>query len=71
MASLVLPGGAETADELQEALYRHHRIEVPIIPFEGRRLLRISMQRYNTLDDVERLAAALGSLSDRGAWQTA
>lgn len=71
MASLVLPGGAETAGELQEALYRHHRIEVPIIPFEGLLLLRISMQRYNTLDDVERLAAALGSLIDRGAWQTA
>ena len=59
MASLVLPGGASTAAEFQDRLFLEHGIEVPVIPFEGQQLLRISMQCYNTISDVERLAAAL------------
>jgi len=59
MASLVLPGRADAAADLQERLYRQHRIEVPIIPFGGRRLVRISMQRYNAPGDVQTLLDAL------------
>jgi isopenicillin-N epimerase len=38
-----------------------HHIEVPVIawPRAPRRLLRISAQRYNTIGDYDRLAAAL------------
>jgi isopenicillin-N epimerase len=54
-------------DPLQEALYSEHRIEVPIIPWPSppHRLLRISAQLYNTLDDYARLAAALQRLVGR------
>jgi isopenicillin-N epimerase len=62
MASLVLPGGADAAADLQERLYRQHRIEVPIFPFGGRRLVRISMQRYNAPGDVQTLLDALLAL---------
>ncbi|HJW94499.1 MAG TPA: aminotransferase class V-fold PLP-dependent enzyme [Thermoanaerobaculia bacterium] len=47
-------------NELQDALFAKG-IEVPIMPWPrfGKRLLRISAQLYNTIDDYERLAAAL------------
>ncbi len=46
---------------LQDALWYHHRIEVPIFswPAAPRRLLRISMQAYSSLDDVQKLCDAL------------
>jgi isopenicillin-N epimerase len=62
MASLVLPGQAEAASELQDQLYFQYRIEVPIIPFEGLRLIRISMQRHTALEAVETLVEALGAI---------
>ena len=59
MASLILPGRAEAAAELQDQLLFEHQIEVPVIPWAGQRLLRVSMQRYVCWDDIERLAVAL------------
>jgi isopenicillin-N epimerase len=45
---------------LQRALLEKHRIEAPIMPFpQGRLLVRIAAQLYNSLDQVARLAAAL------------
>lgn len=62
LATLELPGGPpETPspmDPLQETLYELG-IEVPVIPWNGRRLLRISAQAYNSLEDYEALAQAL------------
>ena len=51
-------------DPLQEALFRDHRIEVPVLgcPAHPGRLLRISAQLYNRIEDYQRLAAALGEL---------
>ncbi len=51
-------------DPLQDALFFRHGIEVPVMPWPAppSRLLRVSAQIYNTLDDVERLAAALPDL---------
>ncbi|MBX3746269.1 MAG: aminotransferase class V-fold PLP-dependent enzyme [Verrucomicrobiae bacterium] len=46
-------------DPLQTRLFDRHRIEVPCLTFTGRRCLRISTHRYNTLDDIRQLAAAL------------
>ena len=54
-----IPGSA--FDPLQNRLYEAHRIEVPVFNFGAPpvRLLRISAQRYNTLAEFEKLAAAL------------
>jgi len=62
MVSLGLPGRAEDAAPLQDRLFFEHRIEVPIIPFAASRILRVSMQRYVSMDDVARLAEALPAL---------
>ncbi len=66
MASLALPAafgsGRERAEALNGWLYARHRIEVPVIPFRRRLLLRISAQAYNEREDYERLARALGRL---------
>jgi isopenicillin-N epimerase len=79
MASLPVQGlprfGAPNAasalelDPLHDALFREHRIEVPVLtcPAHPGRLLRISAQAYNARSDYERLATALRGLrSDRG-----
>ncbi|MEO0425064.1 MAG: aminotransferase class V-fold PLP-dependent enzyme [Pseudomonadota bacterium] len=49
------------ANPLQESLLREHRIEVPIVPWPAppARLVRISAQLYNELDEYQRLVAAL------------
>ena len=52
------------SDPLQRALFEHHRIEVPVQywPAPPARLLRISSQAYNDLDEYRVLAAALSAL---------
>ncbi len=54
-----LPAG--DAEELARAL-RERGIEVPVLEWEGRRLLRVSVAPYNTAGDLEQLAAALAEL---------
>lgn len=71
MATVILPGRFEgTAfddDPLQLELVDHHRIEVPIFGLpDGRRALRVSAHRYNSLPDYGRLADALVSLGLAG-----
>ncbi len=46
-------------DPLQRRLFEEHRVEVPVFPFGGRRLLRVSAQVYNERSDYEALARAL------------
>lgn len=67
LASLRLPDGdgvVRAIDPLQDALWHRHRIEVPVIPWPAppRRVLRISAQLYNGLEQYERLADALAEL---------
>ncbi len=59
-------------DPLQQILLERFGIEVPIYPWpvpaaespdRARRLIRISTALHNGIDDVERLAAALGALA--------
>ncbi|MGC8886331.1 MAG: aminotransferase class V-fold PLP-dependent enzyme [Verrucomicrobiia bacterium] len=47
-------------DRLQTYLWENHKIEVPVVPWENNhRILRISAQLYNHLDQYRRLAEAL------------
>jgi isopenicillin-N epimerase len=58
MAALPISDG--DWNELQDALFAQN-VEVPIMPWPQypKRLLRVSAQLYNTIDDYERLANAL------------
>jgi isopenicillin-N epimerase len=64
MAALGLPGDAEgegMVEPLTDELARHHQIEVPVFGWgePRRRVLRISAQRYNRIEQYERLAEVL------------
>lgn len=59
MVALPLPPG--DAVPLHEALWRE-QIEVPIIDWQGQRLVRVSCHLYNRADEVDRLVAALSRL---------
>ena len=60
MAAFPLP----TCDgaTLQRRLYDEYRVEVPVIQWGGRQFVRVSMQGYNTAEDVTALMRALGDL---------
>jgi len=75
MVTLPLPGAAHVSaslpppfDPLQDALLDRFGIEVPVFPGDrpGRRLIRVSCQLYNTIEQYERLAAALVELLEIG-----
>ncbi|BAU15044.1 isopenicillin-n epimerase [Leptolyngbya sp. NIES-3755] len=62
LATIPLPDGSYI--ELQDALYEKFNIEVPIVPFPNppQRLIRISAQLYNTLQQYEYLGKSLQTL---------
>lgn len=49
-------------ETLKQRLYEEFAAEVPIIAWNGRHLVRVSVQGYNTRDDVETLVGALSEL---------
>ena len=49
-------------DKLKRLLYADHRIEVPIIQWNGQVFIRISIQGYNQVSDIDALLAALSRL---------
>lgn len=57
MCVLPLPSG--TLDKLGARLWDEHQIEIPQIRWQDREFLRISIQVYNSFQDVERLVDAL------------
>ena len=60
------PAGPFAFDPLQDELYDRYRIEAPVItwlPGPGR-ILRVSAQLYNRVEDYESLANVLGELVD-------
>ena len=60
MASVELPPC--DASEVRRLLWDEHQIEVVAEPWNRRPLLRVSVQAYNTRDDLQRLEAALAAL---------
>jgi isopenicillin-N epimerase len=72
MAAVPLPDGAAYVppslygDPLQDALFERG-IEVPLMPWphQPKRTLRVSAQLYNSIEDYEKLANALGELLPR------
>jgi len=71
MAAIPLPDGPPYVptlfgDPLQDALFERG-IEVPIVPWpsQPKRVLRVSAQLYNTIEDYETLASALQKLLPR------
>ena len=63
LVSVPLPeragSSAQEAFALQHALLYQDRIEIPILPVNGRLYARISAQVYNEMSDIERLGQAL------------
>jgi len=57
MACVPIPGGESVP--LQRRLWERHRVEVPIIEFQGQRLIRVSFHLYNTEQDLDVLCDAL------------
>ena len=61
MVSVWLPEDVEAAP-LWARLWEDYRVEVPVWNWNGRVLMRVSIQAYNTVDDVDRLLAALSQI---------
>jgi isopenicillin-N epimerase len=59
---VAIPVPHQDADTLRRSLFEHSRIEVPVTQHAGQTFVRISVQGYNTEDDLQRLldAPALG-----------
>jgi len=57
MAALPLP--AHAPRDLIARLYERHRIQVPVFPFGEGQVVRVSAQRYNSMGEYQKLAAAL------------
>jgi selenocysteine lyase/cysteine desulfurase len=47
---------------LGRRLWEEYRIEVPVIAWQGRWFLRVSIQGYNDAADIDRLLTVLGKL---------
>ncbi len=59
MASVVMEGAPE---DLGDRLFNDFQVEVPVIPFAGKTLVRVSLQRHVRPGDVPALARALKGL---------
>lgn len=61
MAAAELPAQTEIL-HLKAALYGQFRVEVPLIEWQGRKFIRISVQAYNTEEDIAALLRGLKHL---------
>lgn len=48
--------------EMKRQLYDQHRIEIPLIDWHGHKLIRLSVQGYNSKGEMDRLLTALRQL---------
>lgn len=60
MCSIELPLGS--IDRLGTRLWDEYRVEVPLVRWNEREFVRVSIQAYNSAEDVERLEDALKAL---------
>jgi len=63
MITAPLPADTDIAT-LKTRLYDEHCIEVPLVDWNGNKLVRISVQGYNTRRDIDKLCHALSLLLD-------
>jgi isopenicillin-N epimerase len=63
MVSVLLPESTDA--HAQEKLFAAHSIEVPVVEWDGARILRVSVAAYNDRDDLDRLVEALPPLLGR------
>ena len=64
MVTAPLPTDTDTA-ALKSRLYNDYYVEVPFVEWNGHKLIRVSVQGYNTQGDIDRLLEALvNSLGD-------
>lgn len=56
---VTLPVPNQDAEALRRRLYEQHRIEVPVTQHAGQTFVRVSVQGYNTDEDLSALEAAL------------
>jgi isopenicillin-N epimerase len=61
MGAVPLPDSTDVCS-LKTRLYEEFRVEVPLIEWNGRKLMRISVQGYNTQADLDRLVQAVEAL---------
>lgn len=61
----VIPISNGPAETLQTALLQQFQIEIPVIPWQDHRLIRFSVQLYNTLADYDTLMQALTILQTK------
>ncbi|HXF85192.1 MAG TPA: aminotransferase class V-fold PLP-dependent enzyme [Anaerolineales bacterium] len=61
MSAAPLPPYTDLA-ALKTRLYDEYRIEVPLLEWNGHKLIRVSVQGYNTKRDINKLIAALKKL---------
>lgn len=61
MAAAPLPADSDI-DVLKSRLYEEYRVEIPVTLWKDRKLIRISIQGYNTSKDVDVLLDALSAL---------
>ena len=64
MATAPLPADTDIAS-LKTRLYDEYRIEVPLIDWNKHKLIRISVQGYNTKRDLDKLCRALSRLLNK------
>ena len=59
---IALPLSAGDGPALQKALWEKYAIEIPVVAWQGRRLIRPSCHLYTQPEEIEGLAAALAEL---------
>jgi selenocysteine lyase/cysteine desulfurase len=61
MVSIRLPNQADVA-KLAQTLYKEHRINVPVMTWNGVNLLRLSVQEYTSQAQVDKLVEVVVSI---------
>lgn len=61
MTVATLPADVDIA-ALKQRLYDEYRVEIPLIDWHGNKLIRLSVQGYNSNRDMDKLLAALSGL---------